>query len=243
MPSPTYVLIGCGIVIIFALVVFLQFAALFRLWLRGRTCGVDISIPYLLAMGVRRVPPGLIIDSCVTATQAGIPLQAIQLEAHHLAGGDVPQVVSALVTAHRAGIPLTFNRACAIDLAGKGSSQTVLAAVHASINPKVIDCPPAGMGRGGKIEAVAKDGVPLRVRARVTVRTCLDRFVGGAGEETLIARIGEGIVTAIASTACHRDLVENPDRISRLLLAKGLDAGTAFEILSIDVASIDVGES
>jgi uncharacterized protein YqfA (UPF0365 family) len=183
------------------------------------------------------------VDNRITAAKAGIPLQTDQLEAHYLAGGDVTHVVLSLVAADKAGIPLTFNRACAIDLACKGTSKTVLEAVRTSINPKVIDCPSADMGRSGKIDAVAKDGISLRVRARVTVRTNLDRFVGGATEETVIARVGEGIVTCIGSAATYKDVLENPDRISKLVLTKGVDSGTAFEILSIDIADIDVGEN
>jgi uncharacterized protein YqfA (UPF0365 family) len=148
-----------------------------------------------------------------------------------------------LVAADKAGIPLTFDRACAIDLACKGTAKTVLDAVRTSINPKVIDCPHPDMGRGGKIDAVAKDGISLRVRARVTVRTNLDRFVGGATEETVIARVGEGIVSSIGSSDSYKNVMENPDNISKLVLHKGVDAGTAFEILSIDIADIDVGEN
>lgn len=232
-----------GAVIILLLVVFLIVAKFFNLWLRARIANAPVSFTTLLAMWLRGVPNALIVDTRITAAKAGIPINTDQLEAHFLAGGDVSHVVLSLIAAEKAGIPLVFDRACAIDLACKGTSKTVLEAVRTSINPKVIDCPQADMGRGGKIDAVAKDGISLRVRARVTVRTNLDRFVGGATEETVIARVGEGIVTCIGSSATYKDVLENPDSISKLVLHKGVDAGTAFEILSIDIADIDVGEN
>ncbi|MBB5030513.1 flotillin-like protein FloA [Prosthecobacter vanneervenii] len=232
-----------GAVVIVALVLFLLVAKFFNLWLRARIANAPVSFPTLLAMWLRGVPNALIVDTRITAAKAGIPIGTDQLEAHFLAGGDVTHVVLSLIASDKAGIPLDFNRACAIDLACKGTSKTVLEAVRTSINPKVIDCPHPDMGRGGKIDAVAKDGISLRVRARVTVRTNLDRFVGGATEETVIARVGEGIVTCIGSSASYKDVLENPDAISKLVLHKGVDAGTAFEILSIDIADIDVGEN
>lgn len=232
-----------GAVIIVALVLFLMVAKFFNLWLRARIANAPVSFPTLLAMWLRGVPNALIVDTRITAAKAGIPIGTDQLEAHFLAGGEVTHVVLSLIASDKAGIPLDFNRACAIDLACKGTSKTVLEAVRTSINPKVIDCPHPDMGRGGKIDAVAKDGISLRVRARVTVRTNLDRFVGGATEETVIARVGEGIVTCIGSSSSYKDVLENPDAISKLVLHKGVDAGTAFEILSIDIADIDVGEN
>jgi uncharacterized protein YqfA (UPF0365 family) len=232
-----------GAVIIVALVLFLMVAKFFNLWLRARIANAPVSFPTLLAMWLRGVPNALIVDTRITAAKAGIPIGTDQLEAHFLAGGEVTHVVLSLIASDKAGIPLDFNRACAIDLACKGTSKTVLEAVRTSINPKVIDCPHPDMGRGGKIDAVAKDGISLRVRARVTVRTNLDRFVGGATEETVIARVGEGIVTCIGSSNSYKDVLENPDSISKLVLHKGVDAGTAFEILSIDIADIDVGEN
>jgi uncharacterized protein YqfA (UPF0365 family) len=232
-----------GTVIIVALVLFLMVAKFFNLWLRARIANAPVSFPTLLAMWLRGVPNALIVDTRITAAKAGIPIGTDQLEAHFLAGGEVTHVVLSLIASDKAGIPLDFNRACAIDLACKGTSKTVLEAVRTSINPKVIDCPHPDMGRGGKIDAVAKDGISLRVRARVTVRTNLDRFVGGATEETVIARVGEGIVTCIGSSNSYKDVLENPDAISKLVLHKGVDAGTAFEILSIDIADIDVGEN
>lgn len=232
-----------GILIVVALFVFLLIARFFNLWLRASISNAPVSILNLIAMHLRGVPNALIVDNRITAAKAGIPLLTDQLEAHYLAGGDVTHVVLSLVAADKAGIHLTFDRACAIDLACKGTAKTVLEAVRTSINPKVIDCPQTDMGRGGKIEAVAKDGISLRVRARVTVRTNLDRFVGGATEETVIARVGEGIVTSIGSATSYKDVLENPDRISKLVLTKGVDAATAFEILSIDIADVDVGEN
>ena len=238
-----FVIFLTGGVIILALVLFLLVAKFFNLWLRARIANAPVSLPTLLAMWLRGVHNALIVDTRITAAKAGIPIGTDQLEAHFLAGGEVTHVVLSLIASDKAGIPLDFNRACAIDLACKGTSKTVLEAVRTSINPKVIDCPHPDMGRGGKIDAVAKDGISLRVRARVTVRTNLDRFVGGATEETVIARVGEGIVTCIGSSNSYKDVLENPDAISKLVLHKGVDAGTAFEILSIDIADIDVGEN
>jgi uncharacterized protein YqfA (UPF0365 family) len=222
---------GVGIVLVITLVLFLLVAKFFNLWLRARIANAPVSFTTLLAMWLRGVPNALIVDTRITAAKAGIPIETDQLEAHFLAGGDVTHVVLSLIAADKAGIPLNFDRACAIDLACKGTGKTVLEAVRTSINPKVIDCPHPDMGRGGKIDAVAKDGISLRVRARVTVRTNLDRFVGGATEETVVARVGEGIVTCIGSASSYKDVLENPDSISKLVLAKGVDAGTAFEIL------------
>lgn len=241
MPRFDTLLIGAAIIV--SLVVFLIIAKFFNLWLRARIANAPVSIVNLLAMYLRGVPNALIVDTRITAAKAGIPLNSDQLEAHYLAGGEVSHVVLSLIAADKAGIPLDYDRACAIDLACKGTGKTVLEAVRTSINPKVIDCPHPDMGRGGKIDAVAKDGISLRVRARVTVRTNLDRFVGGATEETVIARVGEGIVTCIGSASSYKDVLENPDSISKLVLSKGVDAGTAFEILSIDIADVDVGEN
>lgn len=242
MPAPLELFL-IGAVIIAALVLFLVVAKFFGLWLRAKIANAPVSIPTLIAMWLRKVPNALIVDSRITAAKAGIKIDTDQLEAHYLAGGEVTHVVLSLIAADKAGIPLDYNRACAIDLACKGTSKTVLEAVRTSINPKVIDCPHPDMGRGGKIDAVAKDGISLRVRARVTVRTNLDRFIGGATEETVVARVGEGIVTCIGSSPSYKAVLENPDSISKLVLHKGVDAGTAFEILSIDIADIDVGEN
>jgi len=178
----------------------------------------------------------------ITAVKAGINLDTDPLEAHYLAGGNVSHVVLALIAADKAALQLDFNRACAIDLAIKGTSKTVLEAVRTSINPKVIDCPNPATGKV-TIDAVARDGIGVKVRARVTVRSNLNRFVGGATEDTIIARVGEGIITSIGSAVSYKDVLENPDRISKTVLAKGLDTGTAFEILSVDIADVDIGDN
>jgi uncharacterized protein YqfA (UPF0365 family) len=192
----------------------------------------------LIGMWLRKVDPSVIVDSRIILTKAGIPMETDLLETHYLARGDVRRVSQSLVAANKANIPLNFQRSAAIDLAGRD----VLDAVKTSVNPKVIDCPEPGKGRA-TIDAVAKDGIQLRVKARVTVRANIERLVGGATEETIIARVGEGIVTTIGSSESYKNVLENPDTISRRVLEKGLDAGTAFEILSIDIADIDVGEN
>jgi uncharacterized protein YqfA (UPF0365 family) len=232
-------LILLGIVAIIFAFVILSFIGI---WLRARLAQAPVLFRQLIGMKLRRVPVGFIVDNRVTAVKAGMNLSTDQLEAHYLAGGNVDQVVLALIAAKKAGISLDFDRACAIDLATKGTQKTVLEAVKTSINPKVIDCPNPQSGRT-TIEAVAKDGIGLKAKARVTVRTNLDRFVGGATEETIIARVGEGIVTTIGSSDSYKDVLENPDRISKTVLAKGLDSGTSFEILSIDIADVDVGDN
>jgi uncharacterized protein YqfA (UPF0365 family) len=231
-----------GGVVIVGIVFFFVVLSFIGIWIRARLAKAPVSFVQLIAMRLRRVPGGMIVDSRVTAVKAGIELSADQLEAHYLAGGSVEQTVLALIAARKAGITLDFDRACAIDLATKGTKKTVLEAVKTSINPNVIDCPNPASGRT-TIEAVAKDGIGLKAKARVTVRTNLDRFVGGATEETIIARVGEGIVTTIGSADSYKDVLENPDRISKTVLEKGLDSGTAFEILSIDIADVDVGDN
>jgi uncharacterized protein YqfA (UPF0365 family) len=228
-----------GLIILVVLVVFMILAKFIGLWIRARVSNAPIGLLNLVAMWIRKVPTSLIVDSRITAAKAGLDFTTDQLEAHYLAGGHVADVVLALIAADKAGIPLSFDRACAIDLAVKGTSKTVLEAVRTSINPAVIDCP----GGGGKIDAVARDGIQLRARAKVTVRTNLDRFVGGATEETIIARVNEGIVTSIGSAVSHKDVLENPDHISKRVLERGLDANTQFEILSIDIADVDVGQN
>ncbi len=230
------------IIILIALVGGIIMIKFFNLWLRARVSNAPVSMPKLIGMWLRRVPNSLIVDSRITAAKAGLEISTDQLEAHYLSGGDVQSVVLALIAADKADIGLPFDRACAIDLAVKGTEKTVLEAVRTSINPKVIDCPGTQLGKD-KIDAVARDGISVRVRARVTVRTNLDRFVGGATEETIIARVGEGIVTSVGSAASYKDVLENPDKISQLVLTKGVDASTAFEILSIDIADVDVGEN
>lgn len=217
-------------VVVFVLILFFSFVPV-GLWISSLAAGVKISIFSLVGMRLRRVVPSRIVLPLVKATKAGIQLSVNQLEAHYLAGGNVDGVVDALIASERAGIDLTFEKAAAIDLAGRN----VLEAVKMSVNPKVIETP--------NISAVAKNGIELLVKARVTVRTNLERLVGGAGEATIIARIGEGIVTTVGSATTHESVLENPDNISKLVLSKGLDAGTAFEILSIDIADIDIGRN
>lgn len=201
------------------------------LWITALFSGVKISILTLIGMRIRRVRPSQIVNPMIKATKAGIKLTSDKLEAHLLAGGDVNTVVNALIAAQRANINLGFEQAAAIDLAGRD----VLEAVKVSVNPKVIETP--------IISAVAKDGIEVKVKARVTVRANIERLVGGAGEETIIARVGEGVVTTVGSAHAHKDVLENPDRISKTVLEKGLDSGTAFEILSIDIADVDVGRN
>src|SRR5690349_17032 len=235
-------LIGVAVLAVFAFVLAVILFNFFGLWLRARIANAPVSLGKMVGMRLRKVPVGLIVDNRITAVKAGLDVRSDPLEAHYLAGGDVSHVVLALIAADKAGIALDFNRACAIDLATKGTGKTVLEAVRTSINPKVIDAPNPSMGRT-TIDGVAKDGIGAKVKARVTVRSHLDRFVGGATEETIIARVGEGIVSAIGSADSYKDVLENPDRISKAVLAKGLDSNTAFEILSIDIADVDVGDN
>jgi uncharacterized protein YqfA (UPF0365 family) len=245
MNSPTTNLIvfaGVAIGGLLALVFVVLLFNFFGIYVRALAAKAPVGLFNMFFMRLRRVPVGLIVDSRITAVKAGIDIPTDPLEAHYLAGGAVDQVVLALIAADKAGIPLDYNRACAIDLATKGTGKTVLEAVRTSINPKVIDCPNAAMGRT-TIDGVAQDGIGVKVKARVTVRSHLDRFVGGATEETIIARVGEGIVSSIGSATSYKDVLENPDRISKTVLAKGLDSGTAFEILSIDIADVDVGDN
>jgi uncharacterized protein YqfA (UPF0365 family) len=224
------------------LIVGVVLANFLGLWIQARAAGAPVSFINLIMMRFRKVHPGTIVNSRITAAKAGLDYSTDRLEAHYLAGGDIINVVLALVAADKAGIALNFDKACAIDLATKDTGKTVLEAVRTSINPKVIDCPNPSAGIT-KITAVAKDGIAVNVRARVTVRTNLDRFVGGATEETIIARVGEGIVTSVGSAASYKTVLENPDSISRLVLEKGVDAATAFSILSIDIADVDVADN
>lgn len=222
-------LIVIALVIIF-LSVFFSFVPV-GLWISASAAGVKVGIFNLIGMRLRRVMPTRVVNPLIKATKAGLSVGINQLEAHFLAGGNVDKVVNALIAAQRAEIPLGFERACAIDLAGRD----VLEAVQMSVNPKVIETP--------LVAAIAKDGIELKAKARVTVRANIARLVGGAGEQTIIARVGEGIVTTIGSALTHKVVLENPDSISKTVLAKGLDAGTAFEILSIDIADVDVGRN
>ena len=231
-----------GIALIAGLTIVVVMINFFGTWLRAKLAGATVSFTQLIGMRLRRVPIGLIVDSRITAVKAGIDLDTDPLEAHYLAGGNVSHVILALIAAAKAGLSLDFDRACAIDLAIKGTSKTVLEAVRTSINPKVIDCPNPTSGKV-TIDAVARDGIGVKARARVTVRSNLNRFVGGATEDTIIARVGEGIITSIGSSASYKDVLENPDRISKTVLQKGLDTGTAFEILSVDIADIDIGDN
>lgn len=216
--------------VLIVLAVFFTFVPV-GLWISARASGVKVSIASLIGMRIRRIVPARLINPLIKATKAGLDVNLNKMEAHYLAGGNIDRLINALIAAQRAKIPLEFEQAAAIDLAGRD----VLQAVQMSVNPKVIETP--------TISAIAKDGIELRAKARVTVRANIERLVGGAGEETVIARVGEGIVTTVGSSASHADVLENPDLISRTVLNKGLDAGTAFEILSIDIADVDVGRN
>lgn len=229
LSSPVMFLVIAAVALIL-LSIILSFIPL-GLWISALAAGVRVSIISLVGMRLRRVPPGRIIGPLIKAIKAGLDLNTNSLEAHYLAGGNVDNVVNALVAAQRAELGVEFTRAAAIDLAGRD----VLQAVQMSVNPKVIQTP--------VIAAVAKDGIEVKAKARVTVRANIERLVGGAGEETVIARVGEGIVTAVGSAQDHKQVLENPDSISDTVLRKGLDAGTAFEILSIDIADVDVGRN
>ena len=223
-----FILIGGGIIFLF---IFFHYVPFF-LWLSAKVTGVDISLVQLFLMRIRNVPPHIIVPAMIEAHKAGLSnITRDELEAHYMAGGHVERVVHALVSASKANIELTFQMATGIDLAGRD----VFEAVQMSVNPKVIDTPP--------VTAVAKDGIQLIAKARVTVRATIRQLVGGAGEDTILARVGEGIVSSIGSSENHKSVSENPDSISKLVLRKGLDAGTAFEILSIDIADIDIGRN
>lgn len=211
-------------------------------WVRALFNGAPVGISKLIAMKLASIPYGVVVDARITAVRAGIELSADQIASHFQAGGNVVPTVQALIAAQKAGIGLNWDRACAIDLATKGSGKSVVEAVRTSVDPKVIDCPNPEGGRT-TIDGVAKDGIQVKVKARVTVRTNLDRFVGGAKEDTIIARVGEGIVTTIGSSESYKSVLESPDSISKTVLSRGLDVGTAFEILSIDIADVDVGEN
>jgi uncharacterized protein YqfA (UPF0365 family) len=234
-----YILIGLAVLaVIIGLVIFGLIMQFFNLWLQALLSGARVRFFDLIGMKFRKVNPRVIVLSRIQAVKAGLHVSTAQCETHYLAGGDVPRVIRALIAADRAKIDLPWDTACAIDLAGRD----ILEAVQTSVNPKVIDCPDPSGGRP-TIDAVAQDGIQLKAKARVTVRANIARLVGGATEETIIARVGEGIVTTIGSATSHKAVLENPDNISKVVLQKGLDAGTAFEILSIDIADIDVGEN
>lgn len=229
-----------GVLVVVGLAVSLVILSFFTTWLKALLAKAPVGFPTLLAMRLRGVPVGLIVDARVTAVKASLPLTTDQLEAHYLAEGNVVQTVQAIIAAAKANIELSWDRACAIDLATRGTSKSVLEAVRTSINPKVIDCVIEGRET---IDGVAKDGIQVKVRARVTVRSNLDRYVGSAQEETVIARVGESIVSTIGSSENYKIVLENPNAITEKVLDRGLDQGTAFEILSIDIADVDLGEN
>jgi uncharacterized protein YqfA (UPF0365 family) len=227
--------IGVGLFVIIILLIIAFFIFIYYvplgLWIRAVAAGVRLGIFSLFRMRIIKIPPSVIVDSLIMARKAGIDVNDAQLQAQYLSGGHLDRVVLSLIAAQRAQIPLEWTRACAIDLAGRNP----LDAVQTSVNPKVIETP--------VFQGVAKDGIQLNVKARITVRTNMDRYVGGAGEPTIIARVGEGVVAAIGGSENYKDVLENPDHISKTVLAKGLDAGTAFEIVSIDIADVDVGRN
>jgi uncharacterized protein YqfA (UPF0365 family) len=224
--SPIFVIVG-SIIALFLLFYILPV----NLWFTAQLSGVRINLLNLVLMRLRRVPPSLVVNAMITSTKAGLNITSNEIETHFLAGGHVNNVIKALISADKANIPLDFKLATAIDLAGRD----VFEAVQLSVNPRVINTPP--------VAAVAKDGIQLIAKARVTVRANINQLVGGAGEETILARVGEGIVTTIGSAVSHKEVLENPDKISKVVLSKGLDSGTAFEILSIDIADIDIGDN
>jgi len=238
MPEWQQILPWAVIVAIVVFFLFLAWAVPLRLWIAAIAARVPVSLISLIGMRLRRVNPRAIVEPLIMAHKAGLKLTTSQLESHYLANGHVDLVVLALISADKAKIPLTWERATAIDLAGRN----VYDAVKMSVEPRVIDCPDPTKG-ANTVAAVAKDGIQLKAKARVTVRANLDRLIGGATEETIIARVGEGIVTTIGSAETHKVVLENPDMISKRVLQKGLDAGTAFEILSIDIADVDVGDN
>jgi uncharacterized protein YqfA (UPF0365 family) len=235
----TILLIVGAVVAIVILALIFSFVSV---WVKAFLNGAPVGIINLIAMKFGGVPYGLVVEARINAVKSGINLTTDEISAHYLAGGNVVPTIQALIAAKKAGLALDWNHACAIDLATKGSEKSVIEAVRTSVDPKVIDCPNPASGRT-TIDGVAKDGIQVKVKARVTVRTHLERFVGGAKEETIIARVGEGIVTTIGSAESYKKVLESPDSISKTVLARGLDVGSAFEILSIDIADVDVGEN
>ncbi len=235
-------IIGTVIGVIFALMLFvfgIAFIMYFNLWIQAWASKAKVSLIQIIFMRLRKVRPSIIVESKIMAVKAGIDVTTNELETHYLAGGNVVRVVQALIAADKANIALDFQKATAIDLAGRD----VLEAVQTSVNPKVIDCPDPVKSGSASVAAVAMDGIQIKAKARVTVRTNIATLIGGATDETIIARVGEGIVTTIGSAETHKKVLENPDMISRTVLARGLDSGTAYEILSIDIADVDVGEN
>lgn len=230
--------VAIAVVVVIVLVIIAVIGRFIKLWIQAYFARAGVSMFDLIGMSLRKVNPQVIVLSKIRAVQSGLDMATRDMESHYLAGGRVPNVITALIAANRANIDLTWKTATAIDLAGRD----ILDAVQTSVNPKVIDCPHSSSAKG-TIDAVAKDGIQVKAKARVTVRANIDRLVGGATEETIIARVGEGIVTTIGSAGSYKEVLENPDLISKRVLEKGLDAGTAFEILSIDIADVDVGEN
>jgi uncharacterized protein YqfA (UPF0365 family) len=241
----TWVVVGVALLVLAVFMLLMVIANYGKVWFQAYMSSADISLWSLIGMDLRRIRKHVIVDAKITAAQAGLDINrktgisTQRLEAHYLAGGDVHRVIRAIIAAHRARIDLDFDRAAAIDLAGRD----VVDAVQTSVHPKVIDCPDPRRGGKTTLSAIAKDGIELRVKARVTVRTNIEQLIGGATEETVIARVGEGIITSIGSSEKHSDVLKNPERISKAVLQRGLDAHTAFEIVSIDIADIDVGEN
>jgi len=239
----TILTIGSVAVVLFLLLFTFLFLSFISVWFKAKSSGAPVGFLNLVFMKIlRKLPYNLIVDARITAVKAGIDLPIDQLETHYMAGGDIMQTTLALINAQKAGLHLDWNQATVIDLATKGTEKSVLAAVRTSINPIVIDCPDRSTGKT-TIDGVAKDGIQVKARARVTVRSNLERYVGSAQEETIIARVGEGIVTTIGSAESYKFVLENPDSISKNVLNRGLDVGTAFEIISIDIADIDIGEN
>jgi uncharacterized protein YqfA (UPF0365 family) len=239
MPFSTIAII---VVVVIILIIVALIFSFISVWFKAFVNGAPVGILKLLAMRFGGVPYNLVVDARINAVKSGIALTTDQIAAQYLAGGNVVATVQALIAAQKAGLKLDWDHACAIDLATKGSEKSVIEAVRTSVDPKVIDCPNPASGRT-TIDGVAKDGIQVKVKARVTVRTHLERFVGGAKEETIIARVGEGIVSTIGSAESYKKVLESPDSISKTVLARGLDVGSAFEILSIDIADVDVGEN
>jgi len=235
---PTWLLVLLSIAGVFGLILVIIIGQYVQLWVQAWLSGAKVRLLDLLMMRLRKVPPGVIVLNRISARKAGLDVPTNLLEAHYLAGGRVDRVIRAMIAADKAKIDLDWDRAAAIDLAGRD----ILDAVRTSVDPKVIDCPNPASGKA-TLDGVAQDGIQLRVRARVTVRTAIARLVGGATEETIIARVGQGIVATIGASESHKVVLEHPDRISKTVLSQGLDSGTAFEILSIDIAEVDVGDN
>ena len=241
IPQPLQV-VAWGVLGVLILIVFVVLINFFSIWIRALFSGARVTYTELIALRLRTVPVGLVVDTRITAVKSGLDITIDNLSTHYLAGGNIEMVIQALIAAKKAGIRLDFDPACAIDLATKGTGKTVLEAVKTSVNPKVIDCPNPASGKT-TIDGVAKDGIVVKAKARVTVRTDLEGFVGGATEETIIARVGEGIVATIGSADSYKNVLEHPDSISKTVLGKALDSNTAFEILSIDIADVNIGEN